>query len=150
VNGLTSKQLVIAPGEEDEFAIFRDSLYGQFAPVGALEMGESLLDAPAKALDRLQRYASSNQRAYYAALNELLTVQTNRLPLATLEDRADPIPELVSIAQLSKRAGSTPGRMQNEAAGRPTTARPGVACPGDPEPLHRARQEPPRRTVVLL
>jgi hypothetical protein len=147
VNGLTSKQLVIAPGEEDEFAIFRDSLYGQFAPVGALEMGESLLDAPAKALDRLQRYASSNQRAYYAALNELLTVQTNRLTLATLEDRDDSIPELVSIAELSKRTrqydarvhaaewqdiedyinAPIPGRMQNEPASRPTALRQGVA-----------------------
>jgi hypothetical protein len=102
-HGLTSKQLVIAPGQEDEFADFHESLFTQLAPEGALEMGlfnmlvhaawnlqrfrtleaqlmtnglESLLDEPtAKALDRLQRYASSNQRAYYAALKELRTVQ---------------------------------------------------------------------------
>ena len=174
-HGLTSKQLVIAPGQEDEFAEFHDSLFTQLAPEGALEMGlfnmlihaawnlqrfrtleaqlmtnglDSLLDeTTAKALDRLQRYASSNQRAYYAALKELRTVQTNRLTLATLEDRDDPIPELVSIAELSKRTqqydarvdaaewremkayinAPIPGRMQNEPAGRPTAVRQGVA-----------------------
>ena len=174
-HGLTSKQLVIAPGQEDEFAEFHDSLFTQLAPEGALEMGlfnmlvhaawnlqrfrtleaqlmtnglDSLLDeTTAKALDRLQRYASSNQRAYYAALKELRAVQTNRLTHATLEDRDDPIPELVSIAELSKRTreydagvdaaewrgmrdyinAPIPGRMQNEPAVRPTALRQEVA-----------------------
>src|SRR5690348_11032431 len=38
-HGLTSKQLVIAPGEEEEFAGLHDSLLEQLAPEGALEMG---------------------------------------------------------------------------------------------------------------
>ena len=38
-HGLTSKQLVIAPAEEDEFAELHDSLLEQLAPEGALEMG---------------------------------------------------------------------------------------------------------------
>ena len=130
-HGLTSKQLVIAPGEEEEFADFHGSLLAQLAPEGALEMGlfnmlvhagwnlqrfrvleaqlmtngiQSLLDeSTAKALDRLQRYAASNQRSYYSALKELRTVQTNRLTRCAMEGREDPAPELVSVAELSKR-----------------------------------------------
>jgi hypothetical protein len=162
-HGLTSKHLVIAHGEEEEFAELHDSLHQQLAPEGALEMGlfnmlvhaawnlerfrtlearlmanglDSLLDEPtAKALDRLQRYASSNQRSYRAALMELRTVQNNRLLRRTLEGHDDPLPELVSVAELAKRTqrhkaetdmgewlaikacidAPLPGRLQNEA-----------------------------------
>ena len=38
-HGLTSKQLVIAPGQEEEFAELHESLLAQLAPEGALEMG---------------------------------------------------------------------------------------------------------------
>ncbi|HET7108783.1 MAG TPA: hypothetical protein VFI38_18355, partial [Candidatus Acidoferrum sp.] len=38
-HGLTSKHLVIAPGEEEEFAELHDSLFAQLAPEGPLEMG---------------------------------------------------------------------------------------------------------------
>jgi hypothetical protein len=131
-HGLTSKQLVIAPGEEQEFAEFHDSLFDQLAPVGALEMGlfnmivhaawnlerfrtleaqlmaggvDSLLDEKtAKALDRLQRYASANQRSYFQALRELRTVQSNRTFDEWLEGKADPLPELVSLGGLLKRS----------------------------------------------
>src|SRR5262249_7417536 len=100
-HGLTSKQLVIAPGEEEQFAELHDSLHAQLAPEGVLEMGifniichaawnlerfrileaqlmangvDSLLDeTTARALDRLQRYAASSQRSYFKALNELRT-----------------------------------------------------------------------------
>src|SRR5438105_13252341 len=37
-HGLTSKQLVIAPGEEEEFAEFHDSLLTQLDPDGAPEL----------------------------------------------------------------------------------------------------------------
>src|SRR5215831_3034530 len=95
-HGLTSKQLVLAPGEEEEFGELHDSLHQQLAPEGALEMGifnmlvhaawnlerfrtlearlmanglDSLLDeSTARALDRLQRYASAGQRTYFRAL----------------------------------------------------------------------------------
>jgi len=94
-HGLPSKHLVIAPGEEEEFAELHDSLFAQLSPEGPLEMGlfnmhvhaawnmerfraleaqlmtnglDSLLDErTAKTLDRLQRYAASNQRAYFSA-----------------------------------------------------------------------------------
>ena len=172
-HGLTSKQLVIAPGEEEEFADFHNSLLAQLAPEGALEMGifnmlvhagwnlqrfrtleaqlmtngiQSLLDeSTAKALDRLQRYAASNQRSYYSALKELRTVQTNRLTRYAVEGREDPAPELVSVAELSKRTQQIPAavdaavwramdahynarrRMQNEPAGHAPASRQGVA-----------------------
>src|SRR5690242_18534566 len=38
-HGLTSRQLVIAPGEEHEFAELHDSLHAQLAPEGPLEVG---------------------------------------------------------------------------------------------------------------
>ena len=67
---------------------------------------DSLLDEPtAKALDRLQRYASSNQRAYFAALSEFAPSK----PIASsprLEGRDDPIPELVSVVDVMKRTES--------------------------------------------
>jgi hypothetical protein len=87
-HGLTSRQLVIAPGQEDEFAELHDSLLAQLAPEGAIEMSlfnlllhaawnlqrfrtleaqligtdfDAILDeTTAKALDRLNRYAASN------------------------------------------------------------------------------------------
>jgi hypothetical protein len=131
-HGLTSKQLVIAPGEEEEFAELHDSLLDQLAPEGAIEMNlfnmlahaawnlqrfraleaqlmtnglQSLLDEPtAWALDRLQSYASSNQRAYFKALVELRTVQNNRLLRCALVGHGDdPVPELVSVGDVTKR-----------------------------------------------
>ena len=175
-HGLTSKQLVIAPGEEEEFAEFHDSLLTQLDPEGALEMGifnmlvhagwnlqrfraleaqlmtngiESLRDEPtAKAIDRLQRYASSNRRAYHAALKELRTVQTNRFAREIIEGRCKGLArELVSAAEVSRQVrqhaakrdaqacrtveayinSPLPGRMRNEPAGRPTAVRPGGA-----------------------
>src|SRR5262245_18759620 len=65
---------------------------------------ESFLDeTTAKALDRLQRYASANQRSYFKALQELRTVQNNRIVRETLERQDNPLPELISVAELSKR-----------------------------------------------
>jgi hypothetical protein len=163
-HGLTSKQLVIAAGEENEFAELHDSLLEQLAPEGALELNlfnmlvhaawnlqrfrtleaqlmtngvESLLDErTAKALDRLQRYAAANQRSYFAAMKQLRTVQNNRLLRRALDGHAlDPLPELVSLAEVAKQTqqcladaetaqcfvqdaivnAPMPGRMQNEA-----------------------------------
>jgi len=134
-HGLTAKHLVIAPGEEEEFAELHDSLFDQLAPEGPLEMGlfniylhaawnlerfraleaqlmtnglESLLDErTAKTLDRLQRYAASNQRAYFKALAELRTVQNNRLLRRSMEGHDDdPVPELVSVGDVMKRTES--------------------------------------------
>jgi hypothetical protein len=132
-HGLTAKQLVIAPGEENEFAELHDSLLEQLAPEGALEMDifnmlvhaawnlqrfrtleaqlmnnglESLLDErTAQALDRLQRYASANQRSYFAALKQLRIAQNNRVLRRTLDGHDyDQLPELVSMAELAKQS----------------------------------------------
>jgi hypothetical protein len=98
---------------------------------------DSLLDErTAKTLDCLQRYANSNHRAYFFALKELRVVQNNRLLRLALdgEDDDTPLPELVCIAELTKRTqlldasedmakwlaakayldSPLPGRMQNE------------------------------------
>src|SRR4029077_10777078 len=105
------------PGEEAEFAELHDSLLAQLSPEGPLEMGlfrmlvhaawnlerfraleaqlmtngiDSLLDErTAKALDRLQRYANSNQRAYFSALRELRAVQNNRFIRLAADDPND-------------------------------------------------------------
>ena len=130
-HGLTSKQVVIAPGEEDQFAELHDSLHEQLLPAGALEMGlfnmlvhaawnierfraleaqlmangiESLLDErTAQTLDRLQRYTSANQRSYFKALKELRIVQENRLHRRELQGHDDPLPELVSVGEVVQR-----------------------------------------------
>jgi hypothetical protein len=130
-HGLTSKQLVIAPGEEDRFAELHDSLHDQLAPAGALEMSlfnmlvhaawnlerfrtleaelmangvDALLDErTGKALDRLQRYASANQRSYFRVLQELRTLQDNRIHRRELEGHDDPLPELVNIDAVAQR-----------------------------------------------
>ena len=132
-HGLTAKHLVIAPGEEEEFAELYDALLAQLAPEGALEMGlfnmhlhaawnlqrfraletqlmanglDSLLDErTAKALDRLQRYANSNQRAYFSALRDLRTVQNNRFLRLAADNPDDDttLTELVSIAEWTKQ-----------------------------------------------
>src|SRR5205807_1584045 len=66
---------------------------------------DSLLDeATAKVLDRLQRYATANQRSYFKALNELSAIQNNRIiRIATASPGDDQLPELVSIAQVAKQ-----------------------------------------------
>jgi hypothetical protein len=130
-HGLTSKQLVIAPDEEEEFAELHDALHAQVSPEGALEMGifnmlvhaawnlerfrtlearlmadgvDALLDdRTAAALDRLQRYAAAAQRSYFRALRELRTLQSNRIHRRELEGHDDPLPELVVIADVEKR-----------------------------------------------
>jgi hypothetical protein len=130
-HGLTSKQLVIAPGEEERFADLHDSLHQQLLPEGALEMNlfnmivhaswnldrfrtleaqlmangvDALLDdRTAAALDRLQRYASANQRTYFKAIEELRVIQENRLHRRELEGHDDPLPELVPVAAVAQR-----------------------------------------------
>ena len=130
-HGLTSKQLVIAPGEEDEFAELHDSLHEQLSPEGALEMGifnmlvhaawnlerfrtleaqlmskgldDLLDDLTTKTLDRLQRYATANQRSYFKALAELRKVQNNRILRRVLEGHDDTLPELVSVIEVAKQ-----------------------------------------------
>jgi len=135
-HGLTSRHLVIRDDEREEFALFQQSLLDELAPQGAVETVtfHELLHAAwnlqrfrrieaelasgepadfsspdnAAALDRLTRYQARAQRAYYKALAELRTLQTNRaLRAMKLEDPADSeIPAITDINELTKQTQS--------------------------------------------
>jgi hypothetical protein len=106
-HGLTARHLVIRPEDEAEFTALRDDLAAELAPQGVTEIltfNELLhaawnlrrlrrLEAEASTgtlddftnpqtsalLDRLSRYQTRAQRAYYKALAELRTLQTHRI-----------------------------------------------------------------------
>jgi hypothetical protein len=110
-HGLTAKHLVIRPDEQEEFDSFQHELLAELNPQGPTEatvyqdlvhaswnlqrlrrleaessLGtiDDLTDAKTAAvLDRLSRYQSRAQRAYYKALKELRILQTNRALRAT-------------------------------------------------------------------
>ena len=105
-HGLTAKHLVVREDEREEFEAFRSGLQSELDPQGTIEettfeeflhaawnlqrfrrlesevsLGtlDDLTDPQTSAvLDRLSRYQSRAQRAYYKALSELRTLQTNR------------------------------------------------------------------------
>jgi len=135
-HGLTAKHLVIRDDEREEFAQFQQSLLAELAPQGATEIitFHELLHAAwnlqrfrrieaelssggaedftssenAAAIDRLTRYQTRAQRAYYRALAALRTLQTNRaLRTVKLEDAADPnVPAITNINELTKQTHS--------------------------------------------
>src|SRR5438067_51963 len=105
-HGLTAQHLVIREDEREEFAAFLNDLEKELDPKGAVERVtfDDLLHAAwtlhrlrrieaetslgtlddftdpqtTAVLDRLSRYQSRTQRAYYKALRELRILQTNR------------------------------------------------------------------------
>src|SRR5262245_41773571 len=105
-HGLTAKHLVVREDEQEEFTELRDSLLAQLDPQGAVESAtfQDLLHAAwslqryrrieaetclgtlddftdpqtVAVMDRLSRYLSRAQRAWYRALKELRVLQTNR------------------------------------------------------------------------
>ena len=126
-HGLTSKHLIIRPEEQDEFDDLQTSLYLELDPQGAVEtvtfhdlihaawnlhrlrrMEVECDPADFAAAERISRYLSRNQRAYYRAVKELRTLQTNRALRARkiLPDAAPYIPALTDITQLSKHTNS--------------------------------------------
>jgi hypothetical protein len=134
-HGLTAKHLVVAPEEQEEFAALRDSLTAELAPQGALETitFHELLHAAwnlarfrrlevlfspsnpesyfkeenVRALERILRYQVRAQRAYYRALAELRTLQTNRAARAVqLDEAADALPVLADLAKMTKQTRS--------------------------------------------
>jgi hypothetical protein len=135
-HGLTAKHLVIRPDDQAEFDQFQADLAAELDPQGAIEAltfhellhaawnlqrfrrieaelstgDASDFSAPenAAALDRLTRYQTRTQRAYYKALAELRTLQTNRaLRVQKLEDPADPeVPVITDINNLTKQTHS--------------------------------------------
>jgi hypothetical protein len=164
-HGLTSKQLVIAPGEEDEFAELHDALHAQVSPEGALEMGifnmlvhaawnlerfrtlearlmadgvDALLDdRTAAALDRLQRYAAA-QRSYFRALRELRTLQSNRIHRRELEGHDHPLPELVVIADVEKRIAQRDAYINAPLPGKSQNEPTAPRAGGGPVPLKKS------------
>jgi hypothetical protein len=135
-HGLTARHLVIADHEQEEFAALESSLAAELDPRGALEIVtfQELLHAawnlqrfsrieaevstgtaedftnPAitTVLDRLTRYQSRAQRAFYKAQSELRVLQTNRALRArklTEEEEAE-TPAIVSVNELTKQTQS--------------------------------------------
>jgi hypothetical protein len=135
-HGLTAQHLVIRDDEREDFEALRDSLLAELSPQGAVETVtfEELLHAAwnlhrfrtiesevslgtiddftdpqtTAVLDRLSRYQARAQRAYYRALQELRTLQTNRALRAVklaAEDEAA-IPAITDINELTKQTRS--------------------------------------------
>jgi hypothetical protein len=134
-HGLTARHLVIRDDEHEEFAAFQDSLLAELDPQGAIETvtfhellhaawnlqrfrrieaelaasGDPLSDPQTAATaDRLARYQARTQRAYYRAIHELRTLQTNRaLRAVKLDgDLAGEVPAITDINELTKQTQS--------------------------------------------
>jgi hypothetical protein len=135
-HGLTAQHLVIRPEQQEEFNSLQDSLRDELDPQGAIEIitFHDLLHAawnlhrfrcleaecssgnptdfsePATTtvLDRLGRYQSRAQRAYYKAIHELRTLQTNRaLRSVKLDEQEDAeVPAIAAINELTKQTHS--------------------------------------------
>jgi hypothetical protein len=135
-HGLTSLHLVIREDEREEFETLRESLLAELDPQGAVETitFEELLHAAwnlhrfrtiecdvslgtlddftdpqtTAVLDRLSRYQTRAQRAYYRALQELRTLQTNRalraVKLSQAEEAA--VPTIADINEMTKQTRS--------------------------------------------
>ncbi len=135
-HGLTSVRLVVRDDEREEFTQLRDSLVAELDPQGAVETltFEELLHAAwnlhrfrrieaetslgtlddftdpqtTAVLDRLSRYQARSQRAYYRALAELRTLQTNRaLRSRKLDEETEAeVPAITDINNLTKQTRS--------------------------------------------
>jgi hypothetical protein len=135
-HGLTARHLVIRPDEHEEFATLQDALLTELDPQGAVETitfhellhaawnlhrfrrieAECSAGSPADfaepstttVLDRITRYQSRAQRAYYKALQELRTLQTNRALRAVKLDEEDEsaVPTITDISELTKQTHS--------------------------------------------
>jgi hypothetical protein len=136
-HGLTAKHLVIRDDEHEEFQEFQNSLAAELQPQGALETftfqellhaawnlhrfrriearcscgtAKDLIDPEITViLDRLGRYQARAQRAYYKALQQLRTLQTDRALRAlklTEEELAD-VPPVADIRKLTKQTRSS-------------------------------------------
>jgi hypothetical protein len=135
-HGLTARHLVVRDDDREEFESLRESLAAEIDPQGALEtftfaellhaawnlqrfrrleaetsMGtiDDFTDPQTTAvLDRLSRYQSRAQRAYFRALAELRTLQTNRaLRQIKLDDQtAAECPAITDVNELTKLSRS--------------------------------------------
>ncbi len=135
-HGLASARLVVRDDEREEFAAFHKALSEELQPQGAVELVtfDELLHAAwnlrrfrrieaecslgtlddftdpqtTAVLDRLTRYQARAQRAYYRALAELRTLQTNRaLRGVKLAEEDEPfVPAITDINEFSKQTRS--------------------------------------------
>ena len=135
-HGLTATHLVILSDEQQEFDAFQNSLIDELAPEGAIETvtfheilhaawnlqrfrrieaefsigtADDFTDPETcKVLDRLSRYQSRNERAYYRALKELRILQTNRAlrDVKLNEEYAQQVPAITDINHLTKQTHS--------------------------------------------
>ena len=130
-HGLTSRDLVVAEHEREEFEQFQSALIEELKPEGPLETTvvrqllhaawnlqrirrmESelwqiepnllLSDDSSKAFERLARYQARTERSYYRALKELKDLQLNRVLRATLpEPLLAVLPALVSAEKIKR------------------------------------------------
>src|SRR6185369_12078768 len=127
-HGRTSSQLVIGPGQQEEFDALQSALLADLDPQGAVEIVvfhdlvhaawnlhryralEVQYSSPEEfaVLDRISRYHSRTQRAYYKALSELRILQTNRALRARKlpAEEAAQVPTITDINNLTKQTHS--------------------------------------------
>jgi hypothetical protein len=135
-HGLAGRDLVIRPYQQEEFEALRESLEAELQPQGAVEtvtfhellhaawslhrfraieaeisLGtvQDFTDPQTTAvIDRLTRYQARAQRAYYRALAELRTLQTNRaLRAVKLDEEAEAeTPAIADINEMTKQTRS--------------------------------------------
>ncbi len=132
-HGLTAARLVVPEDERDRFEELRATLIEELDPQGAVEtlVYNELLhaawnldrfrrleaergpeaiedDASRQFLDRLTRYQARAQRAFYRALQELRTLQTNRglRSLKLIEEEDAAVPAMTDINELTKQTQS--------------------------------------------
>ena len=135
-HGLTARHIVMRPDEQGEYNTLQNALLEELHPQGAVEsvtfqellhsawtlhrfrrieaevstgeIGDFMDPAVTAVLDRLSRYQSRAQRAYYKALSELRILQTNRaLRTVKLSEEAEAtVPAITDINNLTKQTGS--------------------------------------------
>jgi len=130
-HGLTSRDLVVAEHEREEFEQFQSALIDELRPEGPLEttvvrqllhaawnlqrirrletelwqIEPNLLlsDDSSKAFERLARYQTRTERSYYRALKELKELQLNRILRATLSNELIAVlPALVPVEKIKR------------------------------------------------
>jgi hypothetical protein len=158
-HGLTSTYFVIAEDEEPIFDKLDAELRAELNPQGAVEnltfldllhaawnlhRARRMEQTCARAdpddfagpqftwLDRIARHQARCQRAWYRALQELRTLQTNRAlrEAALAKENAEHVPVLADIAKLTKQTQSRPA---NRTAPPPTPPA-GPQLVGPPKP----------------
>jgi hypothetical protein len=135
-HGLTAKHLVVSSEDREEFESLREALIAELAPQGAIEtitfneilhaawnlhrfrrieariscgdLDDFILRESTTVLDRLTRYQARAQRAYYRALQELRTLQTNRAlrAIEIVSAGLSEVPALAAVHQLTKQTHS--------------------------------------------